>query len=117
MGAIKAVITLASGLGLVCSAALCFAPATSGEQAALGPEAGRIEIMQRRLAIGLRDLAPPSLQTALAKATGLSNDQVIAALDMIIEPPGATTDPALPSPPEVQVRSIRAGGALFVSAP
>ncbi|SMY06724.1 hypothetical protein [Flavimaricola marinus] len=120
MGIFKAVLKGVGGLSLVCSLALSFAPATASEEAVLGADAPRLQIVQRRLAIGLRDFAPPSVLSLLAQSAKITDQQLADGLDAVINPDQSNAVPdevaaaqtAAPAPDS----SIRAGGALFVKA-
>lgn len=130
MRVVKAILKGVGGLSLVCSLALSFAPATGNEQAALGIDAPRIAIVQRRLAIGLRDFAPASLHALLAQSAKIAEDQLADGLEQIITPTNngaelAQATPPAATPPDTTAsnttptntgRSFRAGGALFVQA-
>lgn len=121
MHVLKALTKGATALGLVGGLAFSFAPPTDAERAALGDAPPRIALVQRRVAIVFRDIAPEQVQLQFAAQTGASPEEVAAALDMIIDGDMLrmpVLEPALPegllTEPQADPRDIRAGGALFV---
>ena len=122
MKIVSLVFKALSGFLLICSLAFSFAPPTDAERAALGPDPARMQIVQRRMAVALRDLAPDAVRARLADAGGIDPDLLDRGLDDVIagtalpriERASAGTAPAAPRPAPT-TRETRAGGALFVS--
>lgn len=124
MAVIKAILKGVGGIWFVGSLALSFAPATLNEQLVLGPDSSRMELIQRRLAIGFRDLAPEPALGLLAQAADITPTQLNDALDTVINPVQAAApieqlaeaDLNAVQPSAEPARTIRAGGALFIKA-
>ncbi len=112
----KALLRGVTAVGLIGSLAFTFAPPSATERAALGPDPVRLALVQRRMALILRDYAPAALSDRFAAALDLPPDDMRAALDILIDgPPATDMDAILADLPEFENDpGIRAGGARFV---